>query len=409
MTMNRREWLGLAAALPLTAARAQSLKTGNAGALVGRDEFPLDGIQLNAAYTHPLPRRAALAIQAYLTHRTEAALQPTLPESREGRKRAVERFARLINASVDEVLMVPSTMVGENCVARGLGLGKRRDKVVTDILHFEGSLYLYDSLAKHGLKHVIVPARDGRIDMNDMNKAITRGTRLVSVSYVSYINGFTHDLKALCDLAHSRGALVYADVIQAVGAVPLDVKATGLDFCAASGFKWMMGEQGAGFLFVRAGLLPKMKRFLFGYQQLDDVIYHAFPFEPKGRRLIEFTVASDMMGHFGVGTYANANYIGLAESLGLIEQLGVDKIVAHRSPMIRRLQEALPPKGFKPLTPAGSTAPLVSFAYKDADKRFGDALTKAKINAQLYPYRLRVSPSVYNTMDDIEALISALV
>jgi selenocysteine lyase/cysteine desulfurase len=171
----------------------------------------------------------------------------------------------------------------------------------------------------------------------------------------------------------------------------------------------MMGEQGAGFLFVRAALLPKMKRFLFGYQQLDDVIYHVFPFEPKGRRLIEFTVASDMMGHFGVGTYANANYIGLAESLGLIEQLGVDKIVAHRTPMIRRLQEALPSKGFQPLTPAGSTAPLVSFAHKDADKRFGDAMAKAKINAQLYPNRLRVSPSVYNTMDDIEALISALV
>jgi selenocysteine lyase/cysteine desulfurase len=106
---------------------------------------------------------------------------------------------------------------------------------------------------------------------------------------------------------------------------------------------------------------------------------------------------------------ANANYIGLAESLGLIEQLGVANIVAHRLPMLRRLAEALPPKGFQPLTPEGSQAPLISFAYQDADKRFGEALSRAKINAQLYPNRLRVSPSVYNSMDDIEALIAALV
>lgn len=407
MQMNRRQWLAVTAALPLAAAQGQSPQ--KAGALVGREEFPLDGIQLNAAYTHPLPRRSALAIQAYISHRTESALLPTLPESRNGRKLALDRFATLINAAPGEVMMVPSTMYGENCVARGLRLGRRGDKVVTDILHFEGSLYLYDSLAKNGLKHVIVPARGGRIDMHDMDKAITRGTRLVSVSYVSYINGFTHDLKALCDLAHARGALVYADVIQATGALPLDVKATGLDFCAASGFKWMMGEQGAGFLYVRAELLPKMRRFFYGYQQLDDVIYHAFPFEPKGARLIEFQIGSDMMGHFGVGTMANANYIGLAESLGLIEQLGVANIVAHRLPMLRRLREALPSKGFQPLTPEGSNAPLISFAYKEADKRFSEALSRAKINAQLYPNRLRVSPSVYNSMDDIEALIAALV
>lgn len=406
MRMSRRAWLGTMAALTTGAAMAD---TPNPGAMVGRGEFPLDGIHLNAAYTHPLPRRSALAVEQYMQHRTQSALQPTLPESRDGRKRAVERFARLINAAPDEIVMVPSTMVGENYVARGLGLGKPGDKVVTDILHFEGSLYLYDSLRAGGLKHVIVPACDGRIDMNDMEKAIGHDTRLVSISYVSYINGFRHDLKALCNLAHDRGALVYADVVQAVGAVPLDVHATGLDFCAASSFKWLMGEQGAGFLYVRADRLAEMQRFFFGYQQLDDTVYHAFLFEPKGPTPIEFKRSDDMMGHFGVGTMANAMYIAAAESMGLIETLGIEAIEAHRVPMIRRLQEALPRLGFQPLTPEDSTAPIISFAYKDADKRFGQALQRAKINAQLYPNRLRVSPSVYNSMDDIERLIEALI
>jgi selenocysteine lyase/cysteine desulfurase len=406
MQLNRRNWLAAMGALslgqPALAARPK------AGVLAGPREFPLDGIHLNAAFTHPLPVRSARAMERYLAHRTRSALQPTLPEAPAGRARAREYFAKLINASPDEVTLVPSTMYGENMVARGLGLDRPGTKVVTDILHFEGSLYLYDSLAKSGLTHVIVPARGDHIDLNDVEKAIGRDTRLVSLSYVSYVNGFQPDLKAVCDLAHSRGALVYADVVQAAGAVPLDVRASGLDFCAASGYKWLMAEQGAGFLYVRAEHLHAMKRSLFGYQQLDDVTYHAFPFDPPGEQPIAFKVADDMMGHFGVGTVANGLYIGLAESLKLILQLGVSRIQAHRIPLIRRLQEALPAKGFKPMTPAGSTSPIVSFACKDADKRFGPALQRARINVQLYPNRLRVSPSIYNNADDIERLIEAL-
>jgi hypothetical protein len=55
-------------------------------------------------------------------------------------------------------------------------------------------------------------------------------------------NGFEHDLKAVCDLAHSRGAKVYADAGQAVGAVPVDVRASGVDFLACSSYKWLMGD-----------------------------------------------------------------------------------------------------------------------------------------------------------------------
>ena len=63
-----------------------------------------------------------------------------------------------------------------------------------------------------------------------MDKAIDRNTRLVSLALVSNVNGFMHDCKAVSDLAHARGAYVFADIIQAVGAVPVDVKALGIDF-----------------------------------------------------------------------------------------------------------------------------------------------------------------------------------
>lgn len=409
MDMTRRAWLGSVAALPLAAQAASAEgKTHKTGALVGREEFPLDGIYLNAAYTHPLPVRSTKNIEKYLARRNRITEVGTLPEAPEGRKLACSRFARMINADLDEVVLVSSTTYGENYVARGLGLGGPGTKVVSDILHFEGSLYLYENLKQGGMKHVIVPMRGNKIDLNDMEKAIGHDTTLVSVSYVSWVNGFQHDLKALCDLAHSRGALVYADVVQAAGAVPLDVKATGLDFCAASGFKWMMGEQGCGFLYVKKDHIERMHRPLYGYMQMATEAFHAYPFDPPGKDLFDFTRSNDIGGHFSVATVANGLIIGLSASLGLIESLGVENIQAHRIPLIRRLQQKLPEMGFEPMTPEESTAPIVTFACKDAYARFHEKLTKARINAQLYKNRLRVSPSVYNSMDDIDQLIAAL-
>ena len=101
----------------------------------------------------------------------------------------------------------------------------------------------------------LVRPRDWRIDPADMERVVDRKTRLVAVSLVSWYNGFQHDLKRVCDLAHAHGAYVYADIVQAAGNTPIDVRASGVDFCACSSFKWLMGDFGLGFLYVREALL----------------------------------------------------------------------------------------------------------------------------------------------------------
>src|SRR5258708_35736727 len=124
---------------------------------------------------------------------------------------------------------------------------------------------MYKSLEKQGLDLRIVKDRKGLLRLRDVEEMVDKKTRLIALSLVSYINGYRPDVKAICDLAHAHGAYVYADVIQAAGAVPIDVRALGLDFCACSGYKWLMGDRGLGFLFVREALLGKVcKRFRDG-------------------------------------------------------------------------------------------------------------------------------------------------
>ena len=105
---------------------------------------------------------------------------------------------------------------------------------------------------KHGLDVRIVKHRDWRIDIADMEKAVDRKTKLISVSFVSSVNGHLEDLKKTQRPGScSRGPYLFADIIQGCGATPLDVHAMGVDFASCGMYKWLQGEHGFGFLYVK--------------------------------------------------------------------------------------------------------------------------------------------------------------
>jgi selenocysteine lyase/cysteine desulfurase len=269
-------------------------------------------------------------------------------------------------------------------------------------------MYLYGSLKAQGLDVRVVKPREWRIDLRDMEKVVDRNTKLVALSLVSFYNGFQHDLKAVCDLAHAHGAHVYADIIQAAGAVPIDVRQSGVDFCACSSFKWLMGDFGLGFLYVREGLLDRvLKRTQYGYEQTDDPVAHLLPTDTPGTYPYTWNVLPGAGAHFQVGTMSYAAMAALQQSLHNIQKVGVANIQAHRQPLLQRLQKEMPRLGFEPMTPPETTSPIVSFAMKDPTA-VAARLKKARITVGDSLRRLRVSPSVFNDQADIDRLLEAL-
>lgn len=367
---------------------------------------PIKGAYLNAGSVHPVPLGALDKAQNYLAARQFDG-QTDFSSHKTG-QRVVESFARLINAAPDEVSFVQSTTAGENLVINALGLPRARGRVITDTLHFFGSFYLYEELGKRGMDVVYLqPGPDWRIDPEQFEATITPDTRLISLSLVSTINGFQHDLKRICEIAHARDVLVYADVIHALGTVPFDVKETGVDFASSATYKWLMGDMGLGFLYVRPDRLERLARPWFGYHQVDKFESHAYPYDPPGEDLFEIGAAETTRGYFGMGTTASVVAAQLDYSLDHLLKLGVENIQAYRQPMIERVQEALPPLGFEPMTPPDSQTPLVAFAYKDA-RSLAPRLEAANVSVSLSRNRLRVSLAPFNTMDDVELLIDAL-
>lgn len=410
--LTRRTWLAASAALPAAASVQVGAVQASASALtassLGGDQFPdVRGTYLDAGSVHPFSLGAREAVKRYLDSR---AMDGRAEDYQFGpmRQTVLGRFAALINAAPREVAYIQSTSAGEQMAVTALGLPEAGGRILTDALHFFGSFHLYNELERAGMEVVVLPIRDGRILMSDMEAAVNDRTRLVAVSAISTVNGFQHDLKAVCDLAHAHGARVYVDAVHAVGSTPIDVRATGVDLLATSSYKWLMGDMGLGFIYARADLIPHLKRPQAGYQQLAAFSSHAYPYDPPGGRPFVTRARDDATGLFAMGTFSNTGVAHLDWSLDYIQGLGVEAIQAWRQPIIERARRELPRLGFEPMTPEDSTGPLIAFAYKDARQTFGERLKRAGVQVTLGAHRLRVSASVFNTPADIDRLLEAL-
>ncbi len=294
-------------------------------------------------------------------------------------------------------------------MVRGLGIPGTGGNVVTDALHFDGAILHLQALQSQGLElRIAMPTADGRIELAELDRLIDGNTRLVEVSSVAMYNGFEHDLKAVCELAHSRGAYVYADVIQGVGAVPLDVRASGVDFAAASGFKWLMGDFGLGFLYVKAELIERvLKRTTYGYHSSPDIVTHFLPSDSPGAPPFAWEFGTGASATYEVGSRAAASLMVLDASLPYLRRLGVARIQAWRQPLLQELRTELEKRGFTPVTPRGTTSPILSFTFP-AERPVAERLRQAQVNARVGDRYLRVSPSVFNDEADVHRVIEAL-
>jgi selenocysteine lyase/cysteine desulfurase len=416
MKITRRNYLALsAAALTGAACQSEAASTSLTGtepadlqpsSLPDQKSFSLGAsIYLNGGSQHPISRQSHASVASYLKHRETHPTDDSYSLNSDG---VIEKFARLVNADPDEITFVQSTTAGEQMIVKSIGLPASGAKVVTDTLHFFGSFPLYGELEKSGCEVAWVQARDGRISLEDMDKAITPGTRLVSLSLVSTFNGFEHDLKAVCDLAHSRGALVYADIIHAAGCVPVDLHASGVDFACCASYKWLMGDFGLGFLYVRRGAMNELIRTNFGYYGVDSFTTHVYPLDSIGEVPVEYGFADNASGWFALGTHSHSTIALLDASLDYILKIGVDTIQAHAVTLTTRLKKGLTAQGFELATPMEFRTPIVTCIYPDAYKRLSEKMKSAGIVTTLSRNRFRPTVSVFNSTDDIDAFLEAV-
>ncbi len=403
MRKTRREFLGAMSAATAVAALPHPTGITSAGARVSsrrdplgvRADFPVvdEMTYLDGAYITPSPRQAVSVGQAFLETKSTnpVSLGDMLAETDATRR----RFARLVGATEAEIGMLFATSDGENIVTRALDL-RPGDNVVIDDLHYETTFILYQRLAESiGLEVRTVENVDGRAPVAAFEELVDERTRLVSVAWVSHQNGYRHDLKGLAELAHAHDAYLYADAIQGMGMLELDVRDVGIDFFASGTYKWLLGGYGVAPFYVREGLLDLVAVDRYGSLQVEeDLGGHRYRLYEDGRK-------------YGYATMGFGAVFQLGASLDYLLGVGVGNVEAHTVGLAHRLQDGLDRQGHDVLTPLGNESAIVTFNHHRPVERVRSDLESAGIKVSLKEggEQIRVGIALFNIAEEIDALL----
>lgn len=357
----------------------------------------------------PIPKVTAEAIESYAqTSRDYGDVKWLTWSSRLAILRGC--VGRLINAHTDEIALVGNTTQGLNIVAEALPW-KSGDNVVVPSNEFPSNSLPWRNLKYLGVELRQIPVSEtGEINLDALDVAIDSGTRLISLSWVGYASGFRCNVEEVVEFAHDRNCLVMLDAIQGIGAFPLDVKRTGIDFLCADGHKWMLGPEGAGLLFIKAEHLGRMRPVGVGWASLKEG-----SFDPDASELKE-TAA-----RYEGGTSNMPGMLGLAASLDLLDSLGAGlkecPISAAILENVALLEQRLTESGFHVhVSPTvANRSGIVGVTWPDDNGQHGDYHAARKfclardVVVSVRGERLRVSTHAYNDAVDIERLVEALI
>jgi kynureninase len=247
--------------------------------LAWRKEFPILG-STNYMISHSLgamPQRAAARVREYTDMWAARGIRAWEEGWWEMPVTVGNLIGRIIGAGEGEVVMQQNVSACQSIVTSCLDWSGRRNKLVTDGLNFPSNDYIYHGLSRIGARIVSVASPDGfTLPTELMLKAIDEETQLVSVSHVAFRSSYLQDLAAIVERAHAVGAMIIADLYQSAGTVPVDVRALNVDFATGGSVKWLCGGPGAGYLYVRRDLWPKLNPAATGWMA------HEQPFAFEG-------------------------------------------------------------------------------------------------------------------------------
>ncbi|MDA0659397.1 MAG: aminotransferase class V-fold PLP-dependent enzyme [Planctomycetota bacterium] len=263
------------------------------------------------AAVSPLPEPTRAAVELWLREATEEG-DTAWPRWNRELERCRGLAAGIIGATPAEIALIPNTTTGISIVAEGFPW-QSGDNLVTLENEFPSNIYPWMHLQQRGVELRRVPVLEGRPDRNKLRAACDRHTKIVSLSWVGYASGWRWDISQAVELAHQCGALLMLDAIQGLGVHPIDVRASGVDFLAADGHKWLLGPEGAGVFYVRSEHLERLRPPQVGWNSME----HRYDFSR-----LEWKLRADA-SRFEGGTYNMAGFLGFAASLQLLADLGL--------------------------------------------------------------------------------------
>jgi selenocysteine lyase/cysteine desulfurase len=366
-----------------------------------RAQFPIfeHTTYLNSCSQGALSHRVRLAYEAYLDGWEKNGADWEYWVERAETMRS--SFARLLRADASEVGLTTSVSQAVSALVSALPFNRdTRTKIVISDHEFPTVAQIAHAQELRGAEVVHVhPEADGSIPPERFAEVVDERTALVCCTTVSYRTGHRHDVAEIARIAHAKGALCLADSFQGVGAIDLDVGVLDADFVTGGTIKYLLASAGLGFLYVRREALRGLIPTQTGWFADEDL----FKMD-----ISDYSPAHDAR-RFDAGTPPVPNiYAGIA-GLSIIEEVGTAAIEQHVDALGTQLLDGLEELDAHVVTPRASKSrgPLVCVRSTDVNALV-KAFAEERISVSSRDDNLRVSLHLYNTPEDIDAVISAL-
>jgi cysteine desulfurase/selenocysteine lyase len=322
------------------------------------------------------------------------------------------RFAQLINADADEIAYAKNVSDGLNMIATAFHWKRGDNVLVCPALEHPNNVYPWYNMRRYGLEVREVAPRDGHIPADEIIARMDRGTRVVTVSTVSFAPGFRTDIDTLGRACRERGAMLLVDAAQSAGVLHTDVKRSKIDALAVSTQKGLLGLYGMGFLYCRrewAEQLEPAYLARFGVDLGDADAHEAsrggddYRLMPGARR-------------FDCGNYNYTGVFAAHTSLGELAAIGTERIERHATGLAHEFARGmlaldLPVAGGAPGPHMGhivSVGNLSDNHYGVDDERIQglyEHLVENRVKLSIRRGTLRFAFHLYNNSDDVERVL----
>ena len=390
-----------------------------------REQFPILDQQVygkplvyfdNAATTQK-PQSVINALTSYYTtlnsniHRGAHYLAAKATDEYEQTRRAVQQF---INARQShEIVFTRGTTESINLVASTFGeqfLDKDDEVIVSGMEHHSNIVPWQLACGRKGAKLRVIPFSDeGVLDLDSYCSLFNKNTRIVAVNHVSNTLGTINPVKEIVEIAHSHGVPVLIDGAQAVSHIAVDVQELGCDFYCFSGHK-MYAPMGVGVMYGREEILKQLPPYQGGGEMIKDVTF-------------ERTTYNELPFKFEAGTPSVGDVLGLKTAIEFMLSTGIDNIARHEKELTDyATEQLLKVDGLRIYGTAPRKTSVISFLIGNAhpydvgtllDKlgiavRTGHHCTQPIMDRYGIPGTVRASFAAYNTIEEIDTLISAI-
>jgi len=364
-------------------------------------DLPRDEAYLNAAQIGPLPIQAAKAGQQAYADKQRPWTLSTQANFFDAPADLRAEAAKLFQASVKDIALVPAASYGLATAAKNLNL-QSGDEIVLLEGQFPSNVYTWRTLAQQtGAEIRMAKRRKTQTWTQAVLAEITSKTRLVACGALHWIDGGRIELETVSRHVKNCGAALVLDLTQSLGVMPFDVAKVDPDFAVAAAYKWLLGPYATGFLYVAP-------RHQTG-QPLEENWINRSASEDFSRLIDYRDTYQSGAARFDMGERSNHQLVPAAlESLRFINSLGVEminKLCTHTS---QALAESVDKLGFKADTPDQASHYLSLSVPDNTPKDLADQLRHQGVHVSQRGPRLRVSAHVYSDDQDIDRFATAL-